>query len=186
MNKSPSNAPDANADSSTNAGDDALDLLLDDAPAEDSASPANAEAKAVAAPATPQLDGPPAIGRLDAATSGLLMPSESDEPFRTVYWPLGKTEITPAEVALYLTENSDAKVETTSVDAFFKNASKVEDWMDDDEIANAKKFEQLVETINSELKKPRVYLIGERERTAAVIGKVAGGFAGVVTLVVET
>ncbi len=170
---------------SENAGDDALALLSDDAPAAAPGKPETAEIKAVAAPA-PQLNDPPAIARLDAATSGVLMPSESDEPFRTVYWPLEKTEITKAEIALYLTENADADVATKSVEAFFQNAVQVEDWMDADEKADAKKFAALVETIHAELKNPQVYLIGEREITAAILGKVAGGFGGVVTLVVET
>ncbi len=180
MNKFSSNTPDKNA------GDDALDMLLDPAPGTpDVAEETSAEATGVSAPA-PKLDGPPAIAKLEVATQGLLMSSESDEPFRTVYWPLEKAEIKPAEVALYLTENADATVETQSVEAFFKNAVTVEDWMDDDEKATAKRFVELVETINAELENPCVYLIGERERTAAIIGQVAGGFAGVVTLVVET
>ena len=179
MNKSSTNAPDETTDETTNAGDDALAMLLDDAPAEKRAE--------VAEKSAPKLDdAPPAIARLDAATSGLLMRSESDEPFRTVYWPLEEKEITTSEVALYLTENADAKVETKSVDAFFAGAVKVEDWMGDDEKADARKFADLVEIINAELENPRVYLIGEREVTAAVLGKIAGGFGGVVTLIVET
>lgn len=181
MNKSSSNAPD----SSENAGDAALDMLLGDAPAETAATPAPTPTAQVVAPA-PKLDVPPAIARLEAATAGLLMPSESDEPFRAVYWPLEKSEITQSEVALYLTENADATVEKQSVAQFFANATKVEDWMGDDEKSNAKRFEKLVETIHSELEKPSVYRIGEREITAAIIGKIAGGFGGIVTVVVET
>ena len=182
MNKSSIHAPDE----SENAGDDALNMLLgSEAPATESETPKTVETKEISAPA-PKLDAPPAIARLEAATAGLLMPSESDEPFRTVYWPLEKSEITESEVALYLTENADANVKTQSVDAFFKNAMKVEDGASDNEKADAKKFAELVETIHAELEKPEVYLIGEREITAAIIGKVEGGFGGVVTLVVET
>ena len=182
MNTSPSHAPDPNK----NAGDAALDSLLDDAPAQRQTSPA--ETQKVAAPIAdaPILDAPPAIARLDAATAGLQMPSETDAPFRTVYWPLEKAEITPSEIALYLTENAEARVETQSVETFFKNAVALEDWMNDDEKATAKQFEKLVETLDKELEKPLVYRIGEREITAAIIGKVQGGFAGVVTTVVET
>lgn len=179
MNTSSTNAPDE----SENAGDDALAMLLNDATSEPAAKPAKAEAAATPAP---KLDVPPAIDRLAAATAGLLMPSESDEPFRTVYRPLEKSEFTSSEVALYLTENAAATVEKQSVDKFFSNAIKVEDWMGDDEKSNAKRFEKLVETINAELEKPSVYRIGEREITAAIIGKVAGGFGGVVTVVIET
>ena len=185
MNKSssPQETPDENA------GDAALEMLLDSAPAtpDDAATETpNAPAKEISVPATAALDEPPVLAKLDAATRNLLMPSESDEPFRTVYWPLDKTEITASEVALYLTENADASVQTGSVEDFFSNAALVEDWMDDDEKANAEKFQHLIETLNEELEKPRVYRIGEREITAAIIGKTAGGFAGVVTTVIET
>lgn len=197
MNKSSthSNAP------AENAGDAALDMLLNPAPetaasdkTADDKAPETAEARAATAPVAaapamavaPALDAPPAIAKLDAATRGLQMPSETDAPFRTVYWPLEKSEIAPSEVALYLTENADADVKTQSVSAFFKNATTVEDWMGDDEKATAKQFDDLVEMLNSQLENPRVYRIGEREITAAVIGKVKGGFAGVVTTIVET
>ena len=187
MNNSTSKVPDANApDANENAGDAALDFLLDDAPAKNVDSPAQTPEVAAPIADAPILNAPPAVARLDAATAGLQMPSETDAPFRTVYWPLEKAEITPSEVALYLTENAEARVETQSVQAFFKNAISVEDWMDDDEKATAKRFENLVETLDAELQKPRVYRIGEREITAAIVGKVQGGFAGVVTTIVET
>ena len=182
MNNSPSTSDE-------NAGDAALDSLFDSAPdagAETEKSPAPTEETSAPTTDAPTLNAPPAITKLDAATAGLQMPSETDAPFRTVYWPLEKVGITPAEVALYLTENADAKVETQSVAAFFKNAVAVENWMDEDEKATAKQFKKLVETLDAELEKPQVYRIGEREITAAIIGKVAGGFAGIVTTVVET
>ena len=168
-----------------NAGDAALDSLLDDAPENNASVPA-APTETASIINAPTLDAPPAIARLDAAIAGLQMPSETDAPFRTVYWPLEKTEISSAEVALYLTENAEATVETQSVKAFFNSAISVENWMNDDEKATAKRFEKLVETLDAELDKPTVYRIGEREITAAIVGKIAGGFAGIVTTVVET
>ena len=200
MNNSTSNAPKENVTSanaasanaakenatSENAGDAALDMLLDDAPAETQNSSAQTQEIASPIADAPTLNAPPAVARLDAATAGLQMQSETDAPFRTVYWPLEKDEITPSEVALYLTENADARVETQSVEEFFKNAVSVEDWMNDDEKATAQRFERLAETLDAELEKPRVYRIGEREISAAIIGKVPGGFAGVVTTIVET
>ena len=186
---STSHAPDENA-SSENEGDATLAALLDTAPdspvADKEKTIQDAPLVAPVPADAPEVDGPPALDKLDEATRDLLMPSESDEPFRTVYWPLDKAEITPSEVAFYATENADAPVEAQSVEEFFENAILVEDWMDDEEKATAERFQNLVETLNTELEKPCVYLVGERERTAAVIGQVAGGFAGVVTLVVET
>ena len=153
---------DMNTSSSTpptpdeNAGDAALDMLLNSAP--ESSETASADADKVAeatensAPIVatksaeaPTLQEPPVISKLREATRDLLMQSETDEPFRTVYWPLETAEITPSEVALYLTENADATVETQSVKAFFENAVTTEDWMDDEEQATAKRFGELVE-----------------------------------------
>lgn len=170
------------------AGDLALDSLNldDDAPAQ--AAPAKPQpAPAPPEPKASQLEGaPPIVAQLEAATKGLQMPSETDAPFRVVYWPLEQIKLSESEVALYAAEKPDAPVETQSVEAFFKNAVKVEDWMKDDEKANAARFAKLVETLQNGLENPRVYLIGKTERTVAIIGKAKGGFAGLITLVVET
>ena len=186
MNKS-STSPQ---NSDENAGDDALDMLSDPAP-EPTRPPAVAAASAEAKPVATltneiAADAPPVVAKLETASDGLQMPSETDAPFRAVYWPLEKSEITPADVALYLTENADATVVTQSVSEFFKTAVTVEDWMGEGEKADAKKMSELVEALKADLENPRVYLIGEREITAAIIGKVAGGFAGLVTTIVET
>ena len=185
MNKSSTSAQN----SDENAGDAALDLLSDPAPATEPPAVAAPSAQAKSdTPSAPKIaDGaPPVVAKLEAASRGLQMPSETDAPFRVVYWPLEKSAIQPSKVALYLTENADAEVKTQSIGEFFKNAVAVEDWMSDDEKADAKKMSELVEALNADLESPRVYLIGEREITAAIIGKVAGGFAGVVTTIVET
>ena len=58
--------------------------------------------------------------------------------------------------------------------------------MKEEEKATALQFQKLIETLNAELENPQVYLFGERERTVVVIGKIKGGFGGVITLVVET
>ena len=176
-----------------NAGDLALDALTNSAPADPTGAEADAanrataaNDRAVGAVAVSLVGAPPAIARLEAATRGLQMPSETDAPFRVVYWPLDQAQISPSEVALYLTENADASVETQSVEEFFRSAASVESWMNDDEKATAARFQQLIETLNAELENPQVYRLGQREITAAAIGKMIGGFGGVVTLIVET
>lgn len=189
MNKR-KNTPDKPGESSS-LGDLALDLLSDDAPLAADAKTETVEAapdktEVAGDIADTTLDQPPVVAKLEEAVKGLEMPSETDEPFRVVFWPLEKSQLTNSEVAFYAAERADAPVETRSVAEFFQDAATVEDWMDDAERADAKRFQNLVETLNAELKNPRVYLIGERERTAAVIGQVEGGFGGVITLVVET
>ncbi len=181
LNMNPSSTSPQNSDE--NAGDSALDMLSD--PTSAIEPPAKPKPVAVSAPA-PSADAPPVVAKLESVSKGLQMPSETDAPFRTVYWPLEKSEIKPSDVALYLTENADATVKTQTVSEFFQNAVTIEDWMGDDEKADAKKMGELVEALKADLESPHVYLIGEREITAAIIGKVKDGFAGVVTTIVET
>lgn len=129
---------------------------------------------------------PPAIAMIEADAAGLLMPSETDARILVKYWASDKTEMSPDDVTALVEQKADAPIETQTVTEFFKNAATVEDWMSDDEKATAQKFQKLVVTLQTQLENPRVYLFGERERTVVVIGKVKGGFGGVVTLVVET
>lgn len=129
---------------------------------------------------------PPAIAIIEAEVAGLLMPSETDAPILVKYWASEQTELLFADVAALVEQKADAPVETQTVAAFFKNAATIEAWMDDEGKVSALKFQKLSETLQTQLENPQVYLFGERERTVVVIGKVKGGFGGVVTLVVET
>lgn len=126
------------------------------------------------------------VAKLEAATDGLQMPSETDAPFRVVFWASQKPALTPAEIAVLAEQEADAVIEIQTVETLFANAALVEDWMKDDEKATALRFAKLVETLKAELENPQVYLMGERERTVVIVGKVRGGFGGVITLVVET
>ena len=138
----------------------------------------------VSAATAPEI--PPVIAKIKEAVGDLQMPSETDAPMRVEFWPSEKSAISPAEVALFAATKPQDSVETQSVAEFFAGAILIEDWMSDDEKATAKRFQTLVEVLNADLENPRVYLFGERERTVVIIGKVKGGFGGVVTLVVET
>ena len=129
---------------------------------------------------------PLAMALIEADAAGLLMPSETDAPMVVRYWAADKTELLPGDVAALVEQKADAPVETQTVAEFFQRAATVEDWMGGDEKATAQKFQKLIDTLQTQLENPRVYLFGERERTVVIIGKVKGGFGGVVTLVVET
>ena len=129
---------------------------------------------------------PPAIAILTEAALGLSVQSEIDAPIIVKYWSSEKLELGPLDVAALVEQSESASVETKTVGEFFKNSVFIQDWMSDDEKAMARKFREFVVTLEAQLENPRVYLFGERERTVIIIGKVKGGFGGVVTLVVET
>lgn len=129
---------------------------------------------------------PLSIAKIKQAVGDLQMPSETDAPLRIEFWPSEKEALSPDEIALLAAVKPAEKVEITTVEKFFSNAALIEDGMSDDEKATAKQFQNLVAILNAELENPQVYLFGERERIVVIIGKVKGGFGGVVTLVVET
>ena len=146
----------------------------------------DATAPDATAPDAAAPDAAPVIATIKEAARDLQMPSETDAAMRVEFWASDKSEISPAQIALLAAAKPENPVETQSVEQFFAHAVIIEDWMSDDEKATAKRFQNLVEVLNADLENPRVYLFGERERTVVIIGKVKGGFGGVVTLVVET
>ena len=158
-----------------------------DAPPINSGAHNNIEKLKVAIPvALADAATPPAIAIIEAQARELSMQSETDAPFVVKFFPSQQIELAPDAVAALVERSADKTVEIVTVTAFFKNSVAVETWMNDDEKATARKFQLFVQTLETQLENPRVYLFGERERTVVIIGKVKGGFGGVVTLVVET
>ena len=133
-----------------------------------------------------EVEVPPAIGIIKEQAKGLIVQSETDAPIRVEFWPSEKVALSSGEVAERAGQKADAQIETKTVAEFFKNDVSVEDWMGDEEKTMALRFQKFVVTLETQLENPTVYLINPRERTVVIIGKVKGGFGGVITLVVET
>ncbi len=146
------------------------------------------EAAKIALPAAPSdaATPPPAMAIIEAAAQNLSVQSEIDAPIVVKFWASQKIELAPDDVAALVEQPVGAPLETQTVADFFQNSATIEDWMDADEKATARKFQEFIETLETQLENPRVYLFGERERTVIILGKVKGGFGGAVTLVVET
>jgi hypothetical protein len=73
-----------------------------------------------------------------------------------------------------------------SFDAFFRDATKEQDWMDDEEKAEARRFQQLVQALKDNLADVKVFLAGGAEADAYVVGRTELGWAGLKTKVVQT
>ena len=138
-------------------------------------------------PPEPAMTKKPAIvAFLEKATENLEMPSETDAPFRVVFYALESEKLLPAEIAKLADAPADAEIETRELKDFFESAAREEHWMNDEEKALAKRFAALVEVLQTQLKDVQVVLWGENEKQVAIIGKCEGGFAGLLTVVVET
>ncbi len=132
---------------------------------------------------------PPAIVlALQKATDGLQMPSETDAPFKVIYFEreAGAKAASVEELAQLAGAPADSKIETRDLSEFFEVAATIEDWMNEDEKATAQRFADLLEILKTQLKDAQVLVWGDAEKTVAILGEAEGGLAGVTTLVVET
>ncbi len=130
---------------------------------------------------------PPDLQPLCDAADGLLMQSESDAPFTPFFWPDAKSdELSPEDVGKFSQMPGDAKIESVSVQSFFRDATTEEDWHNAEEAATVQKMKSLVKAIKKTLKKPAVFRIGEATVDCYIIGGVSDGVGGLKTQVIET
>ncbi len=136
---------------------------------------------------TPVEESPesPLLKKLEAATADLAMPSESDEPFR-VFSLDENGELDKEKLPELLKLKHSEPIEERELDEFFESAATSEDWMEDEEKATAKRFTDLSDLLKAELKAVHVYVYGDKEMDAVIIGKAESGYVGLVTLIVET
>ncbi len=130
---------------------------------------------------------PPAIQALRQAAEGLLFPSERDAPLTTFFWPdepPGK--LTPERVAELAQLPADAKIKNVKLETFFRHATKEEEWHNDEEKAEVRRFQNLIKVIRDTLDEVKVFCVGETDMDAYIVGRTQGGYAGLKTNVVES
>ena len=130
---------------------------------------------------------PLSLAALQQAADGLLFLSETDAPLTPFFWPnsTGEKLTTPHFEKLAKTPK-DASIKIVKLDSLFRNATKSEDWHNDEEKAQVARFKQLVKTIKAELKDVQVFRVGETSVDVYIVGQVEGGYAGLQTKAVET
>ena len=125
------------------------------------------------------------INQLKSASEGLLWLSESDYPFKTVYWE------NVDDLNAKLLELTDCTPKTTieirELDSFFKKATEEKDWYNSEEMTECKRYQALVNLLKTHLKDIKVYRVGSCEVNCYILGKTASGaIAGLSTISVET
>lgn len=125
------------------------------------------------------------VEELKRAAEGLLFMSEADYPLEVVR--LGAH----AELNQQLLELSGAaagaRVETVSVDEFFRAAVSEPQWKKGEALATARRYQSLVRLLKENLEELRVYKVGQISMAAFILGKSAqGNRLGLKTRVVET
>ncbi|MBD2562076.1 MULTISPECIES: nuclease A inhibitor family protein [Nostoc] len=125
------------------------------------------------------------VEKLKEASTGLLMMSESDYPFKVVQWE-GAAPATQEKI-LQLTGSQDLPVEIVDLDYLFRNCAFEQEWHNELQKKDVKKFQTLVQTLKDNLSDISVYRVGKINIDAYIIGKTKNGdLAGVATKLVET
>jgi len=123
---------------------------------------------------------------LEQVAKGLLFPSETDVPLVAFFWSAEDIALTPQRLAQLAGVPAGTAIKTVKLDNFFRPATKEEDWHNAQEQAEARRFQELVRVIKSNLADVKVFRVGETSIDVFVVGRVEGGFAGLRTRVVET
>lgn len=126
--------------------------------------------------------------KLKTASGGLQFMSEADYPFEVILWDgLRQTPLT-AELVLKQTDHTpDTPVEVVPLDEFFQNATIEQDWYIPEEKETAQRYQELVETLKTNLSDIQVFRLGTTEIDVYIVGKTPEGtVAGLQTKAVET
>lgn len=131
---------------------------------------------------------PAVVAQLEDLVKDLQMPSETDAPFRVFFSSESIDEPKPEDYARMAGVDVKAgdEVEMRSVADLLDGPAEEEDWMDEDEKETARCFADLRAFLHANLAEIEVLAWGGTEKQIVVAGRVEGGFAGLVTLVVET
>ncbi|MEJ6485530.1 nuclease A inhibitor family protein [Nostoc punctiforme UO1] len=126
--------------------------------------------------------------KLKQASDGLLMMSESEYPFETFLWSNQAQEPITAQKLLQLTGHpQDSPIEEVELEYFFRNCAFEQEWHNELQKSNVKRFQTLVRYLKENLKSIKVYRIGTINIDVYIIGKALDeDLAGISTKVVET
>lgn len=126
------------------------------------------------------------LSTIGAAAKDLIFLSETDAPLTPFFWPSEADKLTPELVVQLAKLPEGTKVTAQETDEFFESAVTAEDWMNDEEKTEVKRFQELVKVLEDNLKDLTAYRAGKTNLDVFIAGKTEGGFAGVATKVVET
>jgi hypothetical protein len=128
-----------------------------------------------------------AITALREAIQDLLYISESDEPFEVVAWKDVREPLCQRRLLELSEHSSDSHVQVGSLDAFFKDLIKEEQWHGEDEKSDVRKYRKLVQTIRNYMPDALVVRVGQTTIDIYIVGHVPEGhWAGVKTQAIET
>ena len=125
------------------------------------------------------------VNQLSQTSKGLLWLSESDYPFETVC--LEDVDDINAKLLELTDSNPDTTIEVRELDRFFNRVTEEKDWYEEEEMAECKRYQALVNLLKTHLTDIKVYRVGSCEVSCYILGKTdSGAIAGLSTISVET
>lgn len=122
---------------------------------------------------------------LKQASEGLLWTSESDYPLEPFLWE--GENLSTDQLLQKIGCPLDTPVTVVSFDRFFRQATKEEDWYEQEEREEVKRYQKLVETLQQNLSNLQVYRVGTVTVNIYIVGKTnKGKLAGLHTVSIET
>ena len=126
------------------------------------------------------------IKKLSLACDGLMWLSEADYPWQVIDWK-DESKINSPALLQHYNYHPEIKVTTTTLLSFFESATTEEEWHDELEKAETKRYQNLYSLLIENLSNIQVFLVGEVEIDAYILGKTNNNFiVGLSTKIVET
>nr|WP_285965167.1 nuclease A inhibitor family protein [Oscillatoria laete-virens] len=123
--------------------------------------------------------------QLQRETEGLVWMSESDYPLEPFVWD--EADLNPEKILTRTNHAPDDPLEEKDVDAFFAQATQEQDWQNEEERAEVRRYQRLLNFLKEKLTDLKVYRVGETEVDVYVVGRTPEGkVAGIATKAVET
>ena len=128
------------------------------------------------------------LAEIGRAAEGLLFMSEADYPLEPLRLEeAGGEEPSRGRLRELAGRPEDAPVEVVTPEHFFRAAVAEPSWKQGEELAAARRFQNLLRVLKAELSDLRVYRVGEIQIAVYVLGKSpSGSWLGLSTRAVET
>lgn len=128
---------------------------------------------------------PDMLNQLQAASEGLLFPSESDYPFQAFVWDIGSVD--PESLLLHFGHPPTTPVEAISLEQLFRRVTQPQDWHNAAEQAAVQQFQALASRLHHLFHQIQVYRVGTIAIDVYIVGQTpTGQMAGLSTRVIET
>ena len=125
------------------------------------------------------------IQKLKLAIADLLWMSEAEYPFEIVYWQ-DIDRLNEATLLQHYDYAPQTKIRTQDIKTFFAAATTEEEWHNEAERTEVKRYQKLASLLSDYLTNVRVYLIGEVEIDVYILGETERAIAGLRTKAIAT